>query len=171
MEATPFVNRVEQSGLITIDLLDFYPKEEFLEFDIKPFLFQELILKEKEFRAQLEKHNWEDYSNKHIAIFCSVESIIPHWAFMLISKYLYLTQAKSVFYGSAQEYISSLFSKNIENIDFAQYQGKKIILKGCNDERLTSQMFTLFSFKALPFVQSLMYGEACSNVPIYKKPK
>ena len=112
------INKVAQSGLMTIDLEDFFPKETIVEFDLKDFLFRGLILKELEFRAALKAHNWSEYKDKTVAVFCSADAIIPQWSFMLVSTYL-ATQTNKIYFGNAEKVEYNLFLQNIMNIDAA----------------------------------------------------
>lgn len=161
-------NKVAESGIITINLENFFPQEDVCSFDIKEFLFMEMLLKEKEFRASLENHNWEQYRDKHVAIFCSTDAIIPMWAYMLIAARLSAV-AKSVFEGTNEELFKNLFLKNINAIDATEFEDKRVVIKGCGDKEILGYAFTAITNKLIPKVKSLMYGEPCSTVPVYKK--
>ncbi len=163
----PIVNRIANSGLITLDLEDFLPSKEVAFFDIKPYLFQGLILKEKDFRTALKEVNWADYQDKYMCIGCSTDAIIPKWAFMLIT--IYLTNiAHYTYYGTIENLYTEIFNKRIEKIDINEYQNKRVIIKGCGDSRVPTSAYVAITQKLLPVVKSFMYGEACSNVPLYK---
>lgn len=162
------VNKVAQSGLITLDLEDFFSKEEIMEFDIKDFLFRGLILKELDFRAALKQHEWINYKDKTVAVFCSTDAIIPQWAFMLVSTYL-SAHTTEIYFGTKEEVEQKLFLENLKNIDAAKYSNEKIIIKGCGTKTVTGEAYLEITKKLQPVVKSLMFGEACSTVPIYKK--
>jgi hypothetical protein len=161
-------NKVAESGIITINLESYFPHEEVCSFDIKDFLFMEMLLKEKEFRSALDNHDWEQYKNKHVAIFCSTDAIIPMWAYMLVASRL-TPVAKSVFEGTTQELFKKLFLEQIEAIDDTGFEDKRVVIKGCGDKEIPAYAYTAISNKLLPKVKSLMYGEPCSTVPVYKK--
>jgi Protein of unknown function (DUF2480) len=162
------VNKVSDSGLITLDLKEFYPKEEVIGFDLKAFLFKELILKEKDFREALSAKTWEEYRNKRVALFCSADAIIPLWAYMLVSSHLQ-PFAEIVFAGTPEELIKHLFIQNIQAIDVSPFEDKKVVIKGCGDLAIGEYAFVEITNKLRPIVKSLMYGEPCSTVPVYKK--
>lgn len=161
-------NKVAESGIITIDLEEFYPKGEICSFDIKEFLFMEMLLKEKDFRASLDLHNWEQYKGKHIAIFCSTDAIIPMWAYMLVSSKL-VGFALSIKEGTKEDVFKSTFIQNIQTLKGNDYQDKRVIIKGCGDKEIPPFAYTEITNLLLPFVKSLMYGEACSAVPVFKR--
>jgi 5'(3')-deoxyribonucleotidase len=162
------INKVASSGIITIDLEEYYPKEEIAVFDIKPYLFRELILKEKDFREALQKTDWIKYENKIVAVICSVDAIIPAWAYMLIATYLQ-PMAKNIIIGDEKEAIKQNILRRINEIQEEEYNGKRLIIKGCGDVFIDSAAYMEITKKLLPVAKSIMYGEACSNVPVYKK--
>jgi hypothetical protein len=161
-------NKVAESGIITINLESYFPQEEVCSFDIKDFLFMEMLLKEKEFRTALDNHDWEQYKNKHVAIFCSTDAIIPMWAYMLVASRL-TPVAKSVFEGTINELFKKVFLDNIASIDESEFEEKRVVIKGCGDKEIPAYAYTAISNKLLSKVKSLMYGEPCSTVPVYKK--
>jgi hypothetical protein len=161
-------NKVAESGIITLNLEDYFPVEEISSFDIKDFLFMEMLLKEKEYRASLETHDWNQYANKHVAIFCSTDAIIPMWAYMLIASRL-TAIAKSVFEGTKDELFKELFIKNINGIDATEFEDKRVVIKGCGEKEIPAYAYTAITNKLIPRVKSLMYGEPCSTVPVYKR--
>jgi len=161
------VNKVAESGIITLDLSPFIPSGEFASFDLKPFLFREMILKEKDYRAALQTHDWQQYAGKDVALFCSVDAIIPVWAFMLAATYLQPVAA-SVYYGTPAELAKSLLISRINAIDSNEYSGKRVVLKGCGDIPVPEAAYVAATSHLRPVVKSLMYGEPCSTVPIYK---
>lgn len=165
-----FVNKVAESGLITLNLEDWYPREEILVFDLKDHLFMGLILKEKDFREALKQTDWSIYQNKHVAVTCSADAIIPAWAFMLIASYL-TPVAKGVFQGTEQEYRKSLFHARLNSISTEQYIDQRIVVKGCGDLPIGPDAYLAITKILQPVAKSIMYGEPCSTVPIYKKPK
>ena len=162
------VNKVAQSGLITLDLEDFFPKEAILALDIKEFLFRGLILKELEFRAALKAHDWSAYQDKIVAVFCSTDAIIPQWAFMLVVTYL-SAQTTEIYFGTTEDVEQKLFLSNLKSIDATKYIDEKIIIKGCGTKTVTGEAYLEITKKLQPLVKSLMFGEACSTVPIYKR--
>ena len=162
------VNKVAESGLITIDLEAFYPKGEIISFDLKDYLFMGMILKEKEFRTALQEINWETYRDRSVALFCSADAIIPLWAYMLVSTYL-SGVARRVFSGTAEEMRKQLFIENIRNINSDEYTDKRVVIKGCGDLEMGDHAYVEITNKLVPVVKSLMYGEPCSTVPVYKK--
>jgi len=170
MEQTTLINRVAESGIITIDLEEMYPAEEIVLFDLKDYLFHGLILKEKEFRQSLAAKDWTEYTDKIVLIQCSTDAIIPLWAYMLVSSYL-TEIARDVFHGQKDEYLSLFFKNQIETIDVVQYTGKRVVLKGCSKKAVPAQAYASMTFRLKPVVQSLMFGEPCSTVPIFKKSK
>lgn len=162
------INKVAQSGLITLDLEDFFPKEEIMAFDIKDFLFRGLILKELEFRAALKAFDWSIYADKTVAVFCSSDAIIPQWAYMLIVTYL-SANTTHIYFGTAEEVEQKLFLSNLKNINETKYTNEKIVIKGCGTKMVTGEAYLEITKKLQPVVKSLMFGEPCSTVPIYKK--
>lgn len=165
------VNKVTQSGIITLNLEDFLPKEnEILEFDLKPFLFKEMILREKDFRTAIAAFDWSIYDGKIVAVFCSVDAIIPMWAYMLIGSLLepYSTEVQ---YGIPSIVASNILLQNIQSINASEYEDKRVIIKGCGEHPLPEAAYLTITQKLKPFVKSLMYGEPCSTVPIYKMKK
>jgi hypothetical protein len=161
------VNRVAQSGLITLNLEDYLPKGEVLVFDLKDFLFMGLILKEKDFREALKALDWTQYAEKNVSITCTADAVIPLWAYMLVTSYLQPV-AKEIYVGMADEMHKHLFLQNIAAIDVAQYAAQRIVVKGCGDVPLGAFAYAELTKRLLPYVKSIMYGEPCSTVPVYK---
>jgi hypothetical protein len=128
-----------------------------------------MILREKDYRAALQDHDWKQYEGRHVAILCSVEAIIPVWAYMLAASYLQPIAA-SVYYGTAEELVKTLLVQNINNIDVAEYNDKRVVIKGCGDTPIPDVAYVAVTHHLRPVVKSIMYGEPCSTVPIYKKP-
>lgn len=165
----PIVNKVAESGIITIDLAKFLPDEnQLVGFDLKPFLFREMILREKDYREALKVFDWQSLTDKDVYIFCSVDAIIPMWANMLAAVYIQPI-AKSVFFGTAEELKMSLLMQNIASISVDEYLDKRVVIKGCGDIDVPAKAYVAISAKIQPHVKSLMYGEPCSTVPVYKK--
>lgn len=166
--AEEIVNKVASSGLVQLDLESFYPKEEVLVFDLKPHLFMELILKEKDFREALPQVDWHIYENKIVAVTCTADAIIPLWAYMLVAAYLQ-PMAKQVFFGDAQHAVQQALLLNIDQLDPEVYADKRIVVKGCGDLPVGAAAYMAITNKLRPVVKSIMYGEPCSTVPIFKK--
>lgn len=163
------INKVAESGLVTIDLEKYLPiKEETTVFDLKDFLFMGMILKEKDFREALKQHNWEQYRNKNVAIGCSADAIIPVWAYMLVTTYLQPV-AKQTAVGSEQELNKSIFIRNISSINTTEFADKRVVLKGCGETPIDDFAYAEATRVLLPVAKSIMYGEPCSTVPVYKK--
>ncbi len=166
----PLVNRVASSGLITINLEEFYPSEEILLFDLKDYLFMELILKEKDFREALKNHDWEQYQGKYVRVFCSADAIIPMWAYMLVVSYA-AQYAIQVIQGNEEESLKLIYQKKLSEIDYNQYQDKRIVIKGCSEKAVPTFAYTFLTEQLRPFAQSIMFGEPCSTVPVFKRPR
>ncbi|MDP9078052.1 MAG: DUF2480 family protein [Bacteroidota bacterium] len=163
-----FVNKVAQSGLVTLDPAAFYPEGERVVYDIKDNLFMELILKEKDFREFVKGHDWAQYQDKYVAVTCSADAIVPAWAYMLLANRL-APYAREVVFGDADVLETVLFVKSIANIDVEQYRDQRIVIKGCGDTPVPVSAYVELTKKLTPVVKSLMFGEPCSTVPIYKK--
>jgi len=164
------VNKVAQSGLLTLDLEKYYPQEEIAVFDLKNYLFMELILKEKDYREALKKIDWSIYRDKNVAVYCSTDAIIPLWAYMLATTYLQ-PFAKEIFFGNEQQVFSNLFLKNLNQLDSKEFEGKRVVVKGCGDKKVPESAYVEITKILRPVVKSIMYGEACSTVPIFKASK
>jgi hypothetical protein len=161
------INKVANSGLVTIDLEDFLPKEKVEAFDLKEHLFKGLILKEKDFREALKNFDWEIYRNRYVAITCTADAIIPLWAYMLVTAYVQPI-AKDVYAGTVEEMKKYVCLKNMSTIKFEEFAGQRIIVKGCGDQQVDSTIYAEITKQLRPLAKSIMYGEACSNVPIFK---
>jgi hypothetical protein len=169
METTEtLVNKVEKSGLIVIDLNDFRYNEPIEVFDLKNYLYNGLVLMEKHFREALQKTDWHAYAGKAVAVTCSADALIPMWAFMLVAVKL-RPHAKDILFGNKESAAEQLLLKNIEAIDVNKYAGERVILKGCGKNPIPAEAYFLASKLLMPVVASLMYGEPCSTVPVYKK--
>jgi len=165
---TTFINKVSESGLISLDLEAYYPKEEIKIFDLKDFLFMGLILKEKDYRAALLTIDWEIYRNKLVGITCTADAVIPMWANMLAASYLQPVAASIVF-GDEKKVIETEMIKNLHNIHGEDYIDQRVVVKGCGEVAIPEIAYVEITNKLRPFVKSIMYGEPCSTVPIYKK--
>ncbi len=164
----PIINKVASSDLITLDLEEFYPSGETVVFDLKDFLFKGLVLKEKDFREALKIFNWEQYRNKNVAITCSVDAIVPIWAFMLVAVNLDGI-ANYYRFGTEIELLTDIFFQNLNKMNVEDYRNKKLLVKGCSDKEVPASVYVEVGRLLLPVVKSLMYGEACSNVPLMKR--
>lgn len=162
-------NRVaENKNLITFDLEDYYPKGERILFDIKDWLFEGLILKEKDFRKHVADHDWSQYQNAYLAFTCSTDAIIPGWAYLLLSSTV-LPYAKKITIGSLENLETLLYHNIINNLDVSDYHNKFVIIKGCSNKPVPESAYIELIQKLQPVAKSIMYGEACSSVPIFKK--
>ena len=164
----PFVNKVAESGLITLDPEKFFPREETAVFDLKGYLFMGMILKEKDYREALKNTDWTPYTNKPVAITCSADAIIPVWACMLAASYLQPV-AKEIVMGDEKELQKTLFLKNLSSIDVADYDDKRVVIKGCGETPIPDYVYMEITRILRPVVKSIMYGEPCSTVPVFKK--
>lgn len=164
------INKVANSALKTIDLEVFYPKGKRVLFDIKDWLFHELILKEKEFRASVDNHDWSQYQQSFVAVTCTADAIIPSWAFMLVTSKL-IPVANKVVIGNLETLETILYQKIIEDLSTEDFQGKPVIIKGCSEKPVPDAAFSFLIEKLQPIAKSILFGEACSSVPIYKAKK
>lgn len=164
------VNRVSNSKLITLDLEDYFPEGERVILDIHEWLHGGLVLKEKDFRETIKNHNWQQYSGKYIAITCSTDAIIPSWAYLLISISL-SPFAKKFVIGDLDLLENMIFQEVVESLDIAPFGNSPVIIKGCSNKQIPESAYALLVKRLSPHVTSLMFGEACSSVPLYKKKK
>ncbi len=162
------VNKVASSGLITLNLEDYYPQGERVVYDIKDNLFQGLMLREKDFREFIKEHDWSQYQDKYVAITCSVDAIVPTWAYMLLANKL-APYAKEVVFGDATHLESLLFHQAIKQIPIQEYADQRVVIKGCANLEVPVAAYVELTKLLSPVVKSIMYGEPCSTVPIYKK--
>lgn len=163
-------NRVANSGLITIDLGELYPEGERVLIDIKDRLFQGLILREKDFRDFIAAHDWSQYKGKYIALTCTADAIIPDWAWMLLASALE-PHAKKIVFGDPEKLDTVLFDEVLRGVDVEQYRDQRLVVKGCGDKPIPKSAYIEFVRRLQPVVKSIMYGEPCSTVPVYKRPK
>ncbi|MFT4684383.1 MAG: hypothetical protein ACI863_000984 [Flavobacteriales bacterium] len=164
------INRVTNSKLVTIDLEDYYPEGKRIVFDIKDWLFKELILKEKEFRTSVNEHDWSQYQDSFVALTCSSDAIIPSWAYILISTNL-AGIAKKIVVGSISGLETSIFQDIINNLDVTEYQDMPVIIKGCSTKQISETTYVQLVSKLTPIARTIMFGEACSTVPLFKRKK
>ena len=162
------INKVSNSQLITFDLEELYTTGDRVLFDMKDFLFQDIILKEKEFRDSIKSHDWSQYTGKYVAMICSVDAIIPTWSYMLISIALQ-PYAKRVIFGNLSELESQLFYDSVSGIDWEKFRDKKMIIKGCSKVEVPLSAYIEVTNRLRSIAASIMFGEPCSTVPLYKK--
>ena len=164
------VNKVANSALVTFDLEHYYQPGERVVLDIKGQLYQELILKEKDFRDFIRQHDWAAYQGKYVAITCTADAIVPTWAFMLVSIALQ-PYAKQVVFGTLEELETAIFKKSLEKVDWAAFQNAKVVVKGCSKVDVPVAIYVEATNNLRPHAASIMFGEPCSTVPLYKKSK
>ena len=163
------VNKVAQSGIQTIDLGTYYPEGKRHFIDLKDQLWQGLALKEQEFRTFVKEHDWTRYQDGHVGVFCSADAIIPTWAYMLIASFL-SGIATTIHFGDSESLEARLWTESLKEINPAEYEDARVVIKGCSDRYVSPSAFLELSAKLKPLVRSLMFGEPCSTVPIFKRP-
>lgn len=168
--ADNIVNRVASSSLITIDLEDFYPTGNRVVIDLKDWLYEGLILREKDFREAVKTHDWSVYQDCYIAIQCSTDAIIPAWANLLLTIHLQ-PFAKYIVHGTLENLETVLYQNIVNELDTSSYVDKPLIIKGCSNKPVPENAYLMLIQKLKPVAKSIMYGEACSSVPLFKKPK
>lgn len=168
MTEQPLINRVASSGLVTIKLEEFYPSTPLAHFDLKAYLFMELILKEKDFREALAQHDWAQYGGQTLLVYCSTDAIIPVWAYMLVATHA-APFAADIFQGHADDYYRAYFLRQLDGWDMEQYRNQRLVIKGCSDHPVPPAAYLEISRRLQPIAKSIMYGEPCSTVPIYKQ--
>lgn len=161
------INRVASSKLVTFDLEDFYPQGKRVLFDIQDWLLQGFVLREKDFREIAKTHDWSVYKDSYVALICSTDAIVPGWAYMLLTTYL-SPFAKKVVVGDLELLETILYSEIIQNLDISGYKDRPIIVKGCSKKPVPQNAYIQLIEKLQPIAKSLMYGEACSSVPLFK---
>ena len=162
------INRVANSKLMVVDLEDYYPKGQRTIFDIKDWLFHELVLREKDFREHVNQHDWSQYQDHYLALTCTSDAIVPAWAFMLLTMYLE-PFAKMIVVGDLEQLETSIYQEIIQNLETDAYVDQMLIIKGCAHKPVPANAYIMLSRKLKPLAKSIMYGEACSSVPLYKR--
>ncbi len=162
------INRVATSKLVVVDLEDYYPKGNRTVVDIKDWLWEELVLREIEFREKVNKHNWSQYQDDFVALTCTSDAIVPAWAFMLLTMHLQ-PYAKKIVIGDLEQLETSIYQDIIQNLDTTMFVDRSLIIKGCAHKPVPANAYILLSQKLRPIAKSIMYGEACSSVPLYKR--
>ncbi|MEX2379270.1 MAG: DUF2480 family protein [Vicingaceae bacterium] len=169
--AEEIVNRVAKSGLITLNLEEFYPEGERVLYDIKENLWEGIALKEKDFRAFVKEHDWSQYQDKYVALHCSVDAIVPTWAYMILATKLE-PHANKVVFGDLDTLETILFEESInQNIKAEDYEDARIVIKGCSGKVVPPSAYVKLTEMLRPYAKVIMYGEPCSTVPLYKKPR
>lgn len=166
--ANDIVNRVAQSKLMVVDLEDYYPEGKRVVFDIKDWLFEGFVLREKDFRQQVKEYDWSLHQDQYIALTCSTDAIIPAWAYMLLTMQ-FEPYAKKVCIGDLEILESSIYHDIINTLDLELYRDKPLIIKGCANKPVPANAYIMLSSKLKPVAKSIMYGEACSSVPLFKR--
>ncbi|RRB04136.1 DUF2480 family protein [Larkinella rosea] len=170
METELIVNRVAKSGLVSLDLEDYYHPGERVVYDLKDNLFMGLILKEKDFREFLKTHDWSQYEGKNVAVTCTEDAIVPTWAFMLLTIHLE-PHAHTVVFGTLQDLEEKLYFDAIARINIDDYRDARVVVKGCSKVPVPTAAYVEITRRLRPVAQSIMFGEPCSTVPLYKRPK
>ena len=170
MNENEILNRVSNSPLVTFNLEELSPKAEITEIDLKSLLFKELILREKDLRDYIKAHDWKQYQDKNVAVFCSADAVIPTWAYMLISIALQPYAHKIVF-GDRLVLLSILFKEALDLVEWTKFQDAKVVIKGCSDLHVPESAYVEAAARLRGFAASIMYGEPCSTVPLYKRPR
>ena len=170
MAEKEIVNKVAQSGIVSLDLEDLIPEREEAFIDIKDQLFHGLMLKEKDFRAWVKEHNWTAYQNKDVAIYCSADAVVPTWAYMLVSSALQQS-ATGVFFTTPENLNAMVVERALSQINAEDYTDKRIVIKGCGDRAISNHAYVLLTSKLVRVAKTVMFGEPCSTVPVYKKRK
>lgn len=168
MTTDEIVNRVANSVLEVFDLEDHYPEGARQAIDISGWLWEGFVLKEKEFREALKNHDWQQYESKYITLYCSTDAIVPAWAYMLVTVYLQ-PYAKKTVQGTINDLNILLYQQLLDSLDYSPYTGKPVIIKGCSRKPVPQEAYVLAAQKLMPYAKSIMFGEACSSVPLYKR--
>ena len=166
----PIVNRVAESEIEVFDLDNLWDDKSVVSFDLAPYLFKGIMLKEKEFRGAMKEHDWSAYTDKHVAIHCSADAIIPTWAYMLVASKLE-SHASSVGYGDPKDVIRDFYARRLDQIDWAAYADKIVVIKGCSSNTVPTNAYLAATQKLQSVARKLMYGEPCSSVPLWRRPK
>jgi hypothetical protein len=168
MEEKPLVNRVAQSGIVTLNLEDHYPAEEIVAFDLKDYLFHGLILKEKDFREALDALDWEAYRAKRLAVHCSTDAIVPMWAYQLVAVHAQPVAA-DVYFGTPAQALDQYYREKLSGMDWGYLSDQRVVIKGCSDKPVPASAYLELARLLRPVAKSIMYGEPCSTVPLFKK--
>ena len=163
-------NKVTNSSLLTLDLEEWYPESDVMQIDIADLLVEGLLLREKDFRTFISENNWSQYQDKHVALFCSTDAIIPRWAWMLLSTSLQ-PYAKTIIFGDAQTLVEELYRQKIAALNVEEYRDQRVVIKGCSKKAVPVQAYVQITARLSPVVKSIMYGEPCSTVPVFKRAK
>lgn len=166
---TELVNKVAASGLITLKLEDYWPEWAMVNFDLKDYLFMELILKEKDFREAVKAHDFTQYQDKVLLVYCSADAIIPAWAYMLVAAAA-APYAADIYQGTEAEYLRDHFRSVAAGLDTEAFAGQRIVVKGCGEREVPAAAYLAVTARLRPVVRSIMFGEPCSTVPVYKQP-
>ncbi len=164
------INKVANSTLVTFDLQELSPDEMLAEIDLKEILFQELILREKDLRDFIKAHDWEQYRSKNVSIYCSNDAIIPTWAYMLLGVAL-TPVANKVVFGNRDVLLTTLFKEKLDRVDWEKFRDAKVVIKGCSDVHVPESAYVEATIRLRPVAASIFYGEPCSTVPLFKRPK
>lgn len=166
----PIINKVASSGIITLDLEELYPAGERVVFDLKPLLWQEVALKEDDLRAFCKEHDWSQYTGKLVSVHCSADAIVPTWAYMLVATHLQ-PYAAFVTQGAMEHLERAVFTRFVQQLDMEPYRNARVVVKGCSKLPVPLNAYVELSTKLRPVVRSLMFGEPCSTMPLFKRPK
>ena len=167
---TEIRNRVAESGILTVDLIEFKPTEDIVEIDLKDQLWQEMAIKEADYRDWIRNNDWSVYQDKIVAVTCSTDAIIPPWCHMLLTARLHGI-ASDVLFVDAEEALLEKWKRNIKELDVSLYRDARVVVKGCGEEHVPHQVYAAFTDSVMALCKSIMYGEPCSAVPVYKRPK
>lgn len=167
--AAPLINKVANSKLITLKLEDYWPTSQTATFDLKDYLFMELILKEKDFREAIKVHDFSQYQDKTLLVFCSADAIIPAWAYMLVAAAA-SPFATDIYQGTELEFLSAHYRQTIAGLDLEAFADQRVVVKGCGEKEVPASAYLDVTAKLRPVVRSIMYGEPCSTVPVFKRP-
>lgn len=166
--AEEIINRVANSKLVIVDLEDYYPKGKRVLFDIKDWLFEGIVLREKDFREHVKTHDWEQYQDSYVALYCSTDAIVPAWAYMLITIALE-PYAKATVLGDLEALETTIYQNIINQLDITEFRDKALIIKGCSKKPVPVNAYVMLTAKLKSVAKSIMYGEACSSVPLFKR--
>lgn len=163
-------NKVSSSSLLTLDLEEWYPDSNVMQIDIADLLVEGLLLREKDFRTFISENDWTQYRDKHVALFCSTDAIIPRWAWMLLSTALH-PYAKTIVFGNPETLVEELYRQKIVDLNVEEYRDQRVVIKGCSKKPVPVQAYVQLTARLSPVVKSIMYGEPCSTVPVFKRGK